>query len=53
MKYLVIALFSLGLMCASCGQKKKAEAGEPIEQQDVATPKEGAHNHDSHEGHDH
>jgi len=45
-KYLLIALFSLGLVSTSCGKKKKGEHKEQTEQK-----AEGAA-HDDH-GHDH
>jgi len=62
-KYLAIALFSLGLVCTSCGKKKKGDHKEPAGTEEHVTPGEGAHeegghdhgghDHGGHEGHDH
>lgn len=65
-KYLVIALFSLGLICVSCGKKKKGEHKKEHTEQhangvehDHHGHEEAAHEHnekpahDDHEGHDH
>ena len=56
-KYLIVALFSLGLLCTSCGKKKKGDHKEAIEQKvEQAVPEAGhddhGHGHDHH-GHDH
>lgn len=48
-KYIAIALFSLGLIASSCGKKKKGDHKEHTEQH----VGEAEHDHGSHEGHDH
>jgi len=53
-KYLVVTLFSLGLVTVSCGKKKKEDHKEPTEQQAETPGEHGDHGHDHGEhGHDH
>jgi len=47
-KYLVVALFSIGLVCASCGKKKKGAHKASTQQHS-----ESAHDSHKHDGHDH
>lgn len=66
-KYLIIALFSLGLISVSCGKKKKGEhteqhlngaehghdGKEEAAHQHEEKPAHEGHDHAEHEGHDH
>lgn len=53
-KYLVLALFSLGLVCTSCGKKKKGDhQEETATEQQVPVEDHHDHGHEGHEGHDH
>jgi len=58
-KYLAITLFSLGLICASCGKKKKEGHEAHTEQHvngeahDHDGKSESHHEHKAHEGHSH
>jgi len=56
-KYLTIALFSLGLVCTSCGKKKKGDHNDHTKTEQHHTPIEDAHEGGHHDhgdhGHDH